>query len=158
MAGGWLLLVVAAPILWTPLAAVLYAAASLICHQIPERSFHLQGSQLPVCARCAGLYGGGALGALVGVTVAGRAPGWAALAQRVLAGHRRSLPEGGDVRSIPWPWIGTILAALPTIATFVLEWGLGWRISNTVRAVAAVPLGGAVAFVVVGALATLHYD
>jgi len=33
-----------------------------ICHQIPERSFHLGGHQLPLCARCTGIY----MGALTG--------------------------------------------------------------------------------------------
>ena len=140
MAAAWLVLVVAAPLVWTPLATLLYAAGSLICHQLPERSFHVQGSQLPVCARCAGLYGGGALGSVVAATIAGR-----------LLGRWRLAP-------MSWQWIGTSLAALPTIATFVLEWVAGWRISNTTRAISAVPLGGAVAFVVVSALATLHYD
>lgn len=28
----------------------------LICHGIPERSFHIKGHQFPVCARCTGLY------------------------------------------------------------------------------------------------------
>ncbi len=139
MAAAWLLLVVAAPVAWTPLATLLYAVGSLICHQIPDRSFHVQGSQLPVCARCAGLYGGGALGSIVAATAAGMLRRW-------------RLP------STSWQWIGTSLAALPTIATFVLEWVLGWRISNTTRAISAVPLGAAVAFVVVSALATLHYD
>jgi uncharacterized membrane protein len=140
LAAAWLLLVVAAPVVWTPLATLLYAAGSLICHQIPERSFHVQGSQLPVCARCAGLYGGGALGSVVAAAIGGRLL------------RRRRLPP------ISWQWIGTSLAALPTIATFVLEWVGGWHISNTTRAMSAVPLGGAVAFVVVRALATLHYD
>jgi uncharacterized membrane protein len=42
-----------------------------ICHQIPERSFHIAGHQLPLCARCTGIY----LGALMGfslMTVWGR--------------------------------------------------------------------------------------
>lgn len=26
------------------------------CHQIPERSLHLKGVQLPVCARCTGVF------------------------------------------------------------------------------------------------------
>lgn len=140
MAAAWLLLVVTAPILWTPLATLLYAAGSLICHQIPERSFHLQGSQLPVCARCAGLYGGSALGSVVGATIAGRA-----------VARWRSTPG-------QWQWLGTFLAAFPTLATFLLEWVFGWSISNTARTLAAVPLGAAVAFVVVSALATVHYD
>ncbi len=33
-----------------------------ICHQIPDRSFHIAGHQLPLCARCTGIY----MGALVG--------------------------------------------------------------------------------------------
>ena len=28
---------------------------SSLCHRIPERSFHWNGRQLPVCARCTGL-------------------------------------------------------------------------------------------------------
>jgi hypothetical protein len=53
-----------------------------------------------------------------------------------------------------------MVAAVPTLVTVVLEWGFGWPISNTVRAVAAVPFGVAVAFVVVSAVAvaTVHYD
>ena len=34
-----------------------------ICHQIPERSFFLNGRQLPLCARCTGTF----LGAIVGL-------------------------------------------------------------------------------------------
>jgi uncharacterized membrane protein len=33
-----------------------------ICHQIPERSFHIAGHQSPLCARCTGTY----MGALIG--------------------------------------------------------------------------------------------
>ena len=39
-----------------------YAAGSIVCHQIPERSFHIAGVQLPVCARCTGLYAGALAG------------------------------------------------------------------------------------------------
>jgi uncharacterized membrane protein len=63
----WATLIVAAPYLAQlsgGVAAVLYAVGGLICHQLPERSFHLVGAQLPVCARCLGLYAGGAAGAL----------------------------------------------------------------------------------------------
>ena len=28
----------------------------LICHRKPERSFHINGHQFPVCARCTGFY------------------------------------------------------------------------------------------------------
>ena len=30
--------------------------AYLICHRKPERSFHINGHQFPVCARCTGFY------------------------------------------------------------------------------------------------------
>ena len=39
-------------------AAVVYALGSFICHQRPERSFRFSGVQVPVCARCEGLYCG----------------------------------------------------------------------------------------------------
>jgi hypothetical protein len=142
LASAWLLLLVAAPSLAAPVAGVLYAAGSLICHQLPERSFHLQGIQLPVCARCLGIYGGAAVGSAAGAAAVGR---------RVLAWWRQPA-----TRSLNW--IATAVAASPTLATFVLEWGFGWPISNAVRAIAALPLGFAVAFVVVSALATLHYE
>ena len=145
LAVAWLALVVTAPLLWTPLATLLYAAGSLICHQLPERSFHVQGSQLPVCARCVGLYGGGALGSVVGMTLL-----WKTLFRNAFRPWR--------VMPARWHWAGTLIAAIPTLATFVLEWGFGWGISSSMRALAAVPAGGAVAFVVVNALATLNYE
>ena len=49
-------------------SAGVYLTGSLLCHQRPERSFSLWGAQMPVCARCAGLYLGGALGVLVAGT------------------------------------------------------------------------------------------
>src|SRR5947209_14201493 len=40
------------------LAFSIYQAFHLICHQMPERSFHVAGHQLAVCARCTGIYAG----------------------------------------------------------------------------------------------------
>jgi len=139
MASAWLLLITTAPIVWIPLGGLLYAAGSLICHQLSDRSFHLQGSQLPVCARCFGLYAGGALGSIAGA---------AAFVRRALGRLR--------IPAMHLNWIATVAAAMPTLVTFSIEWGLGWPVSNTVRAVAALPLGAVVAFVVVSALPTLH--
>ena len=34
-----------------------------VCHQLDERSFHVDGHRLPLCARCSGMY----LGAVLGV-------------------------------------------------------------------------------------------
>lgn len=44
-------------------SGLLYAIFHQVCHQLPERSFHLFGHPLAVCHRCFGLY----LGALVGL-------------------------------------------------------------------------------------------
>ena len=46
----------------SPYADVLRWLLHPICHQIPERSFHLLGEPLAVCQRCTGLYLGFALG------------------------------------------------------------------------------------------------
>lgn len=140
VAAAWLLLLITAPFLTTPVAGVLYAGGALICHQLPDRSFHVQGIQLPACARCVGLYGGAAVGSAIGA---------AGLARRWL--ERRPLMLTQSVKLV-----ATGVAAVPTLATFALEWGLGWPISNAVRAIAALPFGCAVALVVVSALATVH--
>jgi uncharacterized membrane protein len=42
-------------------AAAIYKTFSFLCHQIPERSFHIAGHQFAVCSRCTGLYSGFAL-------------------------------------------------------------------------------------------------
>ena len=46
-------------------ASPIYQAFSFVCHQIPERSFHLSGHQFGVCSRCTGLYTGFAVAALI---------------------------------------------------------------------------------------------
>ena len=148
LALAWVALLAAAPLLPTPAAALLYAAGSLICHQLPDRSFYLQGFQLPVCARCLGLYAGGAIGSMVALLLAPRTG-----APSVDAGAGR----GFTPRRKRATYAITAIAALPTAITFTLEWGAGWPFTNTTRAVAALPLGAIVAFVVTGMLATLHY-
>jgi uncharacterized membrane protein len=97
--------------------AVVYGLASTVCHQRPERSFFVNGRQLPVCGRCAGLYVSGALAAVAA---------W--------LGARRS-PR--DSRKL------LLLAALPTAVTVPVEWLGIWPLSNVVRAAAALPLGAA---------------
>ena len=130
----WAVLVVAAPWLATVpavggtyLSASAYGFGALVCHQRPERSFHLAGAQLPVCARCTGLY----LSAAVGILFA-----WA---------RRRSSP-------VPFAnWRACLLwAALPTAATLLFEWWRPSGASGAVRAVAAVPLGAAAGALLAG--------
>ena len=106
-------------------AALPYAIGAVICHQQPARSFALWSHQLPVCARCTGIYAGAAL-----VTLA------AALRSPVVRRRRTLL----------------LLAALPTIATLVFEWSTGITPSNLLRAITGVLLGAAVAWVILAAL------
>src|SRR6185436_8604187 len=51
--------------LWYALAFSAYAIGSGICHQLPARSFHLWSMQMPVCARCTGIYVGAAVAATI---------------------------------------------------------------------------------------------
>jgi uncharacterized membrane protein len=128
----WLALLVSGPFLPVVPAALTYVVSSLVCHQIPERSFHVGAVQLPVCARCLGIYSGFAMAALVALVTRSRVTGVQA---RIIA----------------------LAGAVPTIATVAAEWAGLWRTSNVVRLMAGLPLGAALGLVVIGVLATLHY-
>jgi len=119
--------------------AATYRAGSLICHQQADRSFHIGDVQTPVCARCVGLYGGAAIGAIIGLS------GWV---------RRRSRRADGS------PVLPTVLlgAAVPTVALWALEHIVGVDISNGVRCAGAVPLGAAVAWFVVAWVAGAPFD
>ena len=43
------------------LAFAIYRAFGTLCHQIPERSYFIEGHKFAVCARCTGIYAGFAL-------------------------------------------------------------------------------------------------
>lgn len=66
----WCSLIVATPLLaslgdgYANVSALLYLFFSFTCHQLPQRSFHLFGHKLAVCARCTAIYFGGLLAAL----------------------------------------------------------------------------------------------
>jgi uncharacterized membrane protein len=81
VAAGWFaacLCALAAPILAShacfATASVLYFLFSRICHQIPERSFHLLGYSLAVCHRCFGIYVGLFLGCFADLPSMHRSP------------------------------------------------------------------------------------
>lgn len=67
--GIWVLTIVGAPAAraagFDSIAAPLYTFFSYICHQLPDRSFHLVGEQFGVCSRCFGVYFGLVLGIAV---------------------------------------------------------------------------------------------
>jgi uncharacterized membrane protein len=62
-------LMIAAPLLiahgYTAVGLAIYEVFGKVCHQIPERSLHLEGNKLAVCSRCTGLYAGFALSVLL---------------------------------------------------------------------------------------------
>jgi len=156
----WLLLLVAAPYLvsharpgtgWFDAGGLVYLVGHLICHQRADRSFHAWGVQLPVCARCTGLYAGAVGGALFVV--------WRSWVRRGIRPGRKGTPTRvprwgprppGTADRLPTyartEWRRFLLvAALPTAVSVGLEIGRIWAQSPAVRAVAAIPLGFTVA-------------
>lgn len=129
---AWVGLLLAVPML-SDGAAWLHVVGSVICHQIPERSFAIGGQQVAVCGRCLGLYAGAAAGAVVAFVQGTAAP-----------------REALSARAARWT-VG--LAAVPTVLTLVLEWSGLWAGSNAWRCAAGVVLGGAAAVVVMRAVA-----
>ena len=117
------------------LGEFIFAVGSIICHQRPERSFFLDGHQLPVCARCTGLYLSGAFGLLA----------WG-----VLKVARRWRPIAIDPRRAARV---LLTAAIPTgLSVAAATLGV-WDGTNVTRTVLAIPLGAA-AGAIVAAVAT----
>ena len=164
----WCVLIVAAPFLAsrphasTPgslLILGVYAIGSLVCHQLPQRSYHLWAAQMPVCARCAGIY----LGAMIGTL------GWTcarAFGRTKGTGEADSQPARLGTIAIPFGagptglrprgslrharvWLSA--AAAPTALTLAYEWSTGDMPSNALRAAAGIPIGLVVACLVVAA-------
>jgi hypothetical protein len=199
---AWALLLLAAPFAASrphssPLASVLivgvYGIGSLVCHQLSERSYHLWSAQMPVCARCAGIYAGAAVAAIfaalfrsadavrhstaarhsTGVrhsaakavrhsaakavrhSTAERHSAGAAAAATFAASfrtaeavrHRRAIVAQGFSPAR----VALALAAMPTLITLFYEWTTGDMPSHAIRAAVGVPIGVAVAWLVVAA-------
>lgn len=66
---AWTAAILAAPLLaaheMTNISGPIYYFFSHLCHQIPDRSFHLLGHQFAVCSRCSGVYFGLLAGVLL---------------------------------------------------------------------------------------------
>jgi uncharacterized membrane protein len=116
--------------LGTALVVVVYAIGSMVCHQLPERSYHLWTAQMPVCARCAGIYAGAAVAAVL--SAAHAAP---------------PHPFRGAARART----ALVVAALPAALTLAYEWTTGQTPGNLIRAASGIPIGAVVAWLVVGA-------
>ncbi len=98
-----------------PWARALRGAYGPLCHQLPSRSFVVAGRPLAVCARCTGLYAGGASALLL-----------TALAPAVLR----------------WSQLRWLAAACaPTSADVVVHLAGGTGLPNLARFIAALPLG-----------------
>jgi hypothetical protein len=130
-----------------------YAIGSVICHQLPARSFHLWSAPLPVCARCAGIYAGAAIAAVLELAAHdrsaiasgahGRARAMLDFRHRPLTGLiRMTLAATNPARRI------LIVAAMPTAATLIYQWTTGGTPANWTRALAGAPIGVAVAWIV----------
>ena len=110
------------------LALAVYGLGSVICHQRPERSFHTADVKWPVCGRCSGLYLGAPVGALT--------------AWSLMRGRRRR------ARLIDQRLVVLAIAAVPTIITIGVEWFRLLPVNTLARFLAALPLGAAIAFVI----------
>ena len=175
---AWAVLLVAVPFaasqphvstMAAALIAGVYAVGSLICHQLPERSYHLWTAQMPVCARCTGIYFGAVLGASAGAIRTAKA----VRHTRTVAQDTRNVPQetrkgAQDDRKVAqgfspanavaqnvspaWPLRRALaLAAVPTLGSLVYEWTTGVAPSHAIRAAAGAPLGVVVAWLIVAA-------
>jgi uncharacterized membrane protein len=112
-------------------AATIYKAFSFLCHQIPERSFHLAGHQFGVCSRCTGLYAGFAV---------------AAVAYPLVRSFKTT-------NTPPRLWL--ILAAVPMAIDFALGYFSIWQNNHLSRFITGALLGSVVVFYIIPGLVEL---
>ena len=130
-----LILILLAPLAaaknYSHLAIVAYRSFAAVCHQLPERSYFIDGRPLAVCARCTGIYGGFAL----------------LLVLYPLIRPLRStyLP--------PPKWL--FLGALPLAIDFSLTFFGIWENTHTSRLLTGMLLGGVTVFYVMPGIADL---
>jgi uncharacterized membrane protein len=128
--------IVAAPLAraahYPEIASVIYRTFSLVCHQIPDRSFHLAGFKFAVCSRCTGIYSGLAAAALV-------------------------FPLTRSLRDTKTParlWL--VLAAAPLAIDFGLGYFSIWQNTHWSRFLTGALLGSVVVFFIIPGLIDLH--
>ena len=126
----WLAVIVAPPFLISNeiSASPIYKFFGYICHQIPERSFHVLGHQFAVCSRCFGVY----FGLFAGIATY---PVWRPV---------------DSVEPLPRFWL--FLSMLPVS----IDWSLGffeiWENTHVSRFVTGAILGTTCAIYIVPAL------
>lgn len=128
-------LVVVAPLLaasgHAELAQVVYRAYAILCHQLPERSYFIDGHKLAVCSRCTGVYAGFAFTLLLYPLI-------------------RSLRT---TTTPPRSWL--LLAAVPLAIDFGLTFAGIWENTHTSRLLTGALLGGVAVFYVMPGLMDL---
>lgn len=134
---GLVAMIVVAPLLQSSgqpqVASTIYKVFSYVCHQIPERSFHLAGHQFAVCSRCTGLYSGFAVATLIYPLV-------------------RSLRRTDSPRRL---WL--ILSAVPLLIDFSLTYFGIWSNTHATRFATGALLGAVAAFYVLPGMIELSF-
>ena len=113
------------------LAQVIYRAFGVLCHQLPERSYFIEGHKLAVCSRCTGLYAGFAFTLLL-------------------------YPLIRSLRTTTFPprsWL--FLAAMPLAIDFSLTFFGIWENTHTSRLLTGALLGSVAVFYVVPGIVDL---
>jgi len=109
----------------------IYGAFAVLCHQIPERSYFIDGHQFAVCARCTGVYGGFTLMLLL-------------------------YPLIGSLKNTVTPprsWL--FLAAIPLAIDVGVNVAGFWQNTHTSRLLTGALLGGAAVFYVMPGIMSL---
>ncbi len=122
------MLIVVAPLAaasgYHELARGIYGAFRVLCHQLPERSYFIDGHKLAVCSRCTGIYAGFVLVLLL-------------------------YPLIRSLRTTAVParkWL--VLATIPTLIDFSLTFFGIWENTHTSRLLTGLLLGGVAVFYV----------
>ena len=110
---------------------IIYQAFSYLCHQIPERSFHLAGHLFAVCSRCTGLYAGF---------------GFATLALPLMRSLKRT-----DTPHVIW----LLLSGVPLAIDFGLTYFEIWQNNHFTRVTTGALFGAVAAMYVVPGLIEL---
>lgn len=122
--GLWTLviLVILPPFVSPSFADVLMAAFDPVCHQLFDRSPHIDGTSFAVCHRCFGAYVGLAAGSLLFTVRRGRSlKGWSPFLILVMAALPGVIDWSGDVLGF---WTNTPASRLVTGGWFGLWAGM----------------------------------
>jgi uncharacterized membrane protein len=109
----------------------IYRAFGTLCHQLPERSYFIDGHKLGVCSRCTGLYGGFVFTLLL-------------------------YPLIRSLRTTVTPRRGVLLlAAIPLLIDFSLTFFGVWQNTHASRLLTGALLGSVAVFYVMPGIAEL---